>query len=128
MCLSIDLEHIKLHRHSFFKLNSKIMLFFPHPAVAFLLHTVNETIVMKVRRLPLLLPLTAACAALTNKEASLSTRHDSGEYCGAVVWVRVSGQEAKDGRASACADAWRAGGKKKHLSSVNCTLRAKDTL
>lgn len=81
---------------------------------------------MKVRRLPLLLPLTADCAALTNKEASLSTRHDSCEYCGAVVWVRVSGQEAKDGRASACADAWRA--EKKHLSSVNCKLRVKDTL
>lgn len=58
-----------------------------------------------------------AAAVPTNKEASLATRHDSGEYCGAVVWVRVSGQEAKDGRASACADAWRAD-KTKQLSFI----------
>lgn len=44
--------------------------------------------------------------ALTNQKASLSTGHDSGEYSSAIVRGRTSGQVAKDGRASACADAW----------------------
>lgn len=48
------------------------------------------------------------CKALTNEEASLATRHNSGKHCGTVIWVGVSGQEAKDRRAGTCADTWRA--------------------
>lgn len=43
--------------------------------------------------------------SLTNQKAGLSTCHDSSKHSGAVLWGSVSGQEAKNSRASACANA-----------------------